>query len=124
MENETITLTALAVLLAPYLKEAGKTLATETIKLALEKRGDIKDAFVELFKPNEITTLGLNEQQTPENIKKLQQENPEITKEVQKKIEENRELLEELANFLSKQEGRTINTKTYIENASDFTINQ
>ena len=43
---EPITLTIVAILLAPFFTEAGKTLAVESVKLALEKRQDIKDKVI------------------------------------------------------------------------------
>jgi len=112
---EPITLAALATFIAPFFQEAGKTLAVESVKLALEKRQDIKDKFVSLFKPEEIITLGLNQEQSPEEVKALVKANPEVAEEVTKRIEANPDLLDELAKILSKQEGRTIHTHNYIE---------
>ncbi len=113
---EPITLATLAVFLAPYLQEAGKTLAVETVKLALENRQDIKDKFLNLFKRDEILSLGLNEPQSTEEVKALIAAKPEAKEEIQKIIESNQDLLDELAKAISKQEGRTIHTKYYIEN--------
>lgn len=109
-------LTTLAVILAPFFTKAGETLAVESVKLALEKRQDIKDKFLGLFKGDEIISLGLNEQQSPEEVKAAIDAKPEVAGEIQKKLEANQDLLNELAKFLSKQEGRTIHTKYYIEN--------
>lgn len=114
---EPVTLAILAVFLAPFFQEAGKTLAAESVKLALEKRQDIKNSLVNLFKP-EIISLGLNENQTPEEVKALLNAKPEIEDTVQQKIKSNSELLEELANVLSKHQGRTIHTKYYFEHVN------
>jgi len=121
---EVVTLTALAALLAPYFQKAGETLATETVKLCLEKRQDIKVAFVNLFKPDEIITLGLDKSQTSEEIKALQEANPDVATEVQKKIEDNSALLDELATVLSKHEGREIHATNYFENVNTINIDQ
>ncbi len=120
---EVVTLTALAALLAPYFQKAGETLATETVKLALEKRQDIKNSLANLFK-TEIISLGLNENQTPEEVKALLTAKPEIKDTVQQKIKSNSELLEELANVLSKLEGRTIHATNYFENVNTINIDQ
>jgi len=121
---EPITLAALATFIAPFFKEAGKTLAVESIKLALEKRQDIKDKFISLFKPEEIITLGLNQEQSPEKVKALVKANPKVAEEVTRKIEANSDLLDELAKILSKQEGRTITTTNYFENVNTINIDQ
>lgn len=111
-------LTALATFLAPFFQEAGKTLTVESVKLALEKRQDIKDKFLGLFRHDEFISLGLNENQTPEEVKALVAANPEAAAEIRKKIESNQDLLDELAKILSKNEGRTIHTKYYFENVN------
>lgn len=111
-----ITTTALASFLSLLFTEGGKTLATESVKLALQNRQDIKDGFVNLFKHDEIITLGLNEEKSPEQVKELLEANPEIAQEIDQRVKDNSELLDQLAKILSKHEGRTINTKYYIEN--------
>jgi hypothetical protein len=113
---EPITLTALATLLAPFFTEAGKTLAVESVKLALEKRHDIKDSFLSLFKPEEFISLGLNENQKPEEVKALLAANPDIEARAQAKIESNPDLLKELLRIIKEQAGAessqiTINAK-------------
>ena len=113
---EPITLAALATFIAPFFQEAGKTLAVESVKLALEKRQDIKDKFANLFKPEEIITLGLNDEQNPENVEDLVRANPEVAAEVTRKIEANPDLLRELLDIIKQQAGNesspiTINAK-------------
>ena len=102
---ELITIAALSSLLAPFFTKAGETLATESVKLALEKRQDIKDSFVKLFKPDEIITLGLNEEKNPEDITALAEANPETFDAVNKKIADNGELLERLLEVIKNQSG-------------------
>ena len=82
---DPVSVTTLAAFLAPFFTKAGETLATESVKLALEKRQDIKDKFVNLFKPEEIIKLGLNDEQSPEEVTALVKANPEINEEVTKK---------------------------------------
>lgn len=113
---EPITLATLALFLAPYFNKAGEKLAEKTVEIALENRQDIKDKFLNLFKRDEIISLGLNERQSPEEVKALIAAKPEVNEEIQKILESNKDLLDELAKAISKQEGRTIHTKYYIEN--------
>lgn len=112
---DTVSITALASFLAPFFVKAGETLSAETVKLALEKRQDIKDGFVKLFKPDEIITLGLDEDRKPEEVLELVKSNPDVAKEVERRIKDNSELLNELAKFLDQNGGRNIYTKYYIE---------
>ncbi|HEX8736111.1 MAG TPA: hypothetical protein VF721_12360, partial [Pyrinomonadaceae bacterium] len=102
---EPITLTALAVFLAPFFTKAGETLAVESVKLALEKKQDIKDRFLALFQRDEFISLGLNEQQSPEEVKALISAKPEVAEEVQKKFEANPDLLKELLEIIKQQAG-------------------
>lgn len=120
---EPITSATLAAFLALFFQEAGKTLAVESVKLALEKRQDIKNSLANLFKP-EIISLGLNENQTSEEVKALLNAKPEIEDTVQQKIKSNSKLLEELANVLSKHQGRAIHTTNYFENVNTINIDQ
>lgn len=111
-----ITTTALAAFLSLLFTEGGKTLATESVKLALEKRQDIKDGFINLFKRDEITTLGLNEEKSSEDVIALLKANPEIAEIVTKKIEANSDLLNQLLEIIKQQAGKdssniTINAK-------------
>lgn len=96
----------LAALLAPLFLEGSKTLAVESVKLALEKRQDIKDKFVNLFKHDEIISLGLNEPQNPEEAKALIAANSEVAEEAQKKLESHPELLKELLEIIKQQAGK------------------
>ena len=123
---EPVSIAALAVFLAPFFTKAGETLATESVKLALEKRQDIKDKFVNLFKREEIIKLGLNEEQSPEEVTALIEANPEVAGEVTKKIESNPDLLKELLEIIKQQAGKdssniTINAKN-IAAAGNVTI--
>jgi Tfp pilus assembly protein PilN len=111
---EPITLTAVALFLTPFFTEAGKTLAVESVKLALEKRQDIKDKIIDVCRP-EFTSLNLNDVQSLEEVKALIEAKPDVAAKIQNKIEANSDLLDELAKILSKQEGRTIHTHNYIE---------
>ena len=123
---ELVTLTALASFLAPFFTKAGETLATESVKLALEKRQDITDGFVNLFKRDEIITLGLYEDKSPEEITASVKANPEVAEAVTKKIEANPELLNQLLEIIKQQAGSeasniTINAKN-IAAAGNVTI--
>jgi len=106
-----ITVAAVATLLAPYFLKAGETVAVESVKLALEKREDIKDSFINLFKQEEFISLGLDEYQNPEEVKALLEAETPAAETVRQKIESNRALIDELAKVLSQQEKVTINAK-------------
>lgn len=116
---EPISTTALAAFLSLLFTEGGKALAVESVKLALKKRQDIKDGFVNLFKPEEIILLGLNEEQSPAEVSALVKANPEVVAEIDKRIEANIELVTALEKFLNKHEERTIHSKYYIENVEE-----
>ena len=123
---ELVTITALAGILAPFFQKAGETLSTESVKLALEKRQDLKDSFVNLFKSDEIITLGLNEETSPEQITALVNANPETAEAVTKRIEANPDLLNQLLEIIKHQSGKdssniTINAKN-IATAGNVTI--
>jgi lysyl-tRNA synthetase class I len=120
---EPITITAIALFLAPYFHKAGEKLAEKTIEIALEKRQDIRDKFVEFFRP-EFTSLNLNDNQKPEEVKALIAAKPEVAEAAQKKLESKPDFLTELEKVLSKQEGRTINTTNYFENVNTINIDQ
>lgn len=119
---EPITATTIAVFLAPYLQKAGEKVTEKTIEILFDSRKDLAEKFRGLFE-NEIITLGLNEPSSEKAIELLSAK-PEIIEEVREIVLANQDLLKQVAEALSKQEGRTINTKTYIENAENFTINQ
>lgn len=116
-------LVTISAFLAPYLFEAGKTVSTETIKLLFSSRKELAEDFKNLFH-TEIQTLGLSNTATTNDITKQLQSKPEMQEEIRQKVEANQDLMNRLTEALSKQEGRIIHTKTYIENASNFIIKQ
>ncbi|HEX9928976.1 MAG TPA: hypothetical protein VGB02_10620 [Pyrinomonadaceae bacterium] len=105
---EPITLTALATLLAPFFTEAGKTLAVESVKLALEKRHDIADSFLSLFKPEEFISLELNENQEPERVKALLESDNEAAAQLRQKIEAKQDLMSELRKIIESETGKNV----------------
>lgn len=116
MEPVSMTTMTLVAFLSIILSEGGKTLTVEGIKLAFEKRKDIREGFINLFQPEEITQLRLNEKQEPDEILDVIKRNPDQIEELSKRIKAESELIDKLEKFLIKQEGRTINAKNYIEN--------
>lgn len=125
-----LTTTAVTGFLALLFQEGGKTLAAESVKLALEKRHDIKDKLVELFRP-ELISLNLNETQTSEEVRALLTAKPEIAESVQNKVENNSELLKELLEIIKTQKGKdssqiTVNAEKVgqVINDNHGTINQ
>jgi len=113
---EPLTLTAIAVFLAPYFQKAGEKLAEKTVEIALEKRQDIKDKFINLFSRDEVISLSLNDNQNTGEVKALLTAKPEIAEAVQKQIEANPDLLKELLEIIKQQAGNesfqiTINAK-------------
>lgn len=120
-----ITIAAIAAFLSPFLVKAGEKVAEKTVERLFDSRKDLAEKFFGLFK-TEFQTLGLNETSTPEEITKQLEAKPEVKEEIRRKVEDtnNQDLMNQLTEALSKQEGRMITCKTYIENASNFTINQ
>jgi hypothetical protein len=113
---EPITLTVLAMLLTPYFQKAGEKLSEKTVELALEKREDIKESFLNLFKGDEIISLDLNKREPIEQAKALLEAKPEIELEVRQKVESNQILLGKLLAIIKEQVGTessqiTINAK-------------
>ena len=105
------------------MRKAGEKVAEKTVEALFDSRQDIAEKFRGLFE-TEIISLGLSESAASEDIIKQLEEQPAVKEKIHQKIEANQDLLELLAEALSKKEGRTIHTKTYIENAKDFVINQ
>jgi len=109
MEPITLTLTALGVFLAPYLQKAGEKVAEKTIETLFDSRKDLAEKFTGLFH-QEIITLGLNDSATTEEVVEQLEAKPEIKAEIAKKVVDNRDLLDELAEAF-KPMGITINAK-------------
>jgi ribosomal protein S17E len=109
-----ITIAAIAAFLSPFLVKAGEKVAEKTVERLFESRKDLAEKFSGLFK-NEFQTLGLNETSTPEEITYQLEAKPDVKEEIRQKIEANQDLVNQLTEALSKQEGRTITCKTYIE---------
>jgi|ERR1044072_635899 hypothetical protein len=121
---DPLTLTALGVFLAPYLQKAGEKVAEKTVEALFDSRKDLADKFTGLFH-QEIITLGLNDSTTAEEVTQKLAAKPGVKVKIDKKVSDNIDLLNKLAEALSKHEGgRVIHTKTYIENAGDVIINQ
>jgi hypothetical protein len=92
---EPITLTAIAVFLAPYLQKAGEKVAEKTIETLFDARKDIADKFTNLFRP-EIISLGLTDDASTDEVTKLLDEKPIIKGEIGRKVENNLSLLGEM----------------------------
>jgi len=92
---EPITITAIAVFLAPYFKKAGEKVAEKTIETLFASRKDLAEKFTGLFR-SEIISLGLNDSASTKDITEQLHAKPEIRTEVDKKIVSNQHLLGEL----------------------------
>jgi hypothetical protein len=98
--------------------------AAETIKnIAKGSANLLQENLHSILKP-EFTALNLSIEDSPEAIQKKFEARPEIKEAVRHKLEADPDLLNQLVTVLKKNDGRTINTKTYIENAGNITINQ
>jgi hypothetical protein len=106
--------TAIALFLSPYLIKAGEKVAEKTVETLFDSRKDLADKFLDVFKP-EFQTLGLSETSTSEEITKQLDAKPKVKEAIRQKVESNQDLITQLTEALSKQEGRTITCKTYIE---------
>jgi hypothetical protein len=96
----------------------------ETVKNIAKGSANSLQQNIGSFLQQEFIALNLNSDETSEEIQRKLDAEPEIKEQIRRKIEENPNLLNQLTEALRKQEGRLINTKTYIENAGDITINQ
>ncbi len=112
---EPVTLGTLATFLAPLFLEGGKTLAVESVKLALANRNDIKDKIIDVFRP-EIISLNLNEEQKPEEVRALVESKPEIAEAVRSKLEANPDLLTKLLEIIKQQTGNESSQITIAKN--------
>ena len=110
-----ITLAAIAVFLSPFLSKAGEKVAEKTVETLFDARQDLADKFGNLFHA-EFQTLGLSETATAAEISQQLAARPEVKEAIREKVAANQELMGKLTEALSKQEGRTITCKTYIEN--------
>ena len=112
-----LTAAAITGFLALLFQESSKTLAVESVKLALEKRHDIKNKVVEFFGP-EFTLLNLSEAQTSEEVRALLEAKPNIAETIQKKVESNPDLFNELLEIIKQQAGN--NSSQIIINAKNI----
>ncbi len=110
----TFTFAAIAAFVSPYLHKAGEKVAEKIIEALFDSRKDIAGKFENIFK-EEIITLGLSETATSAEIAEQLETKPEIKEAIDMKVKANQNLLNELSEALSKQEGRNITCKTYIE---------
>jgi len=106
---EPFTLTALGVFLAPYLQKAGEKVVEKTVELLFDSRKDLAEKFSGLFH-QEIITLGLNDTATTEEVVQKLEAKPEIKAEIDKKLVDNKDLINELEEAF-KPMGITINAK-------------
>jgi len=112
---ETVTLTAIAVFLAPYLHKAGEKVAEKTIEVLFDSRKDLAEKFAKLFQ-SEIVTLDLSDSDTEEQVVKQLEIKPELKIEIDRKVGNNQDLLNEMvkafeATPLPEFGGITINSK-------------
>lgn len=92
---DPVTITAIAVFLAPYLQKAGQKVAEKTIETLFDNRKDLAEKFTGLFQ-TDIISLGLNNAASAEEIAKQLSATPQVKQEVGNKIENNQDLLTEL----------------------------
>lgn len=97
---------------------------SETVKnLAKGSANSLHERVGEYLQP-EFISLNLNAEDSAEEIHKKLAAKPEIKQTIFEKLDAKPDLLNEITEFMKKNQGRYINTKTYIENAGDITINQ
>jgi hypothetical protein len=112
---ETISLTALAVFLAPYLHKAGEKVAEKTVEELFNARTELAERFSSLFK-TDIISLNIGDSAPPTKIASQLELQPEVKEGIRKKIEANQDLLVELVETSehmphTKFGGITINAK-------------
>lgn len=106
----------LIVFLGVFLSETVKNVAKGSANSLHERVSDY-------LKP-EFISLNLNAEDSTEEIQRKLEAKPEIKQTILEKLEAKPDLFNEITEFLKKNQGRYIKTKTYIENAGDITINQ
>ncbi|GAC1401182.1 MAG: hypothetical protein NVSMB56_16340 [Pyrinomonadaceae bacterium] len=92
---EPITLTAIAVFLAPYLKKGGEKIAEKTVEKLFDSHLDLAERFKSLFN-HDIISLGLSDAASTDEITKQLEAKPEVKEEVGKKVAANQDLLNEM----------------------------
>jgi hypothetical protein len=91
---DSVTLSAIAVFLAPYFKKAGEKIAEKSVEKLFDSNREIAEKFAGLFK-DDIISLGLNEPVSTSEITKQLEEKPVIKEEIRKKVADNQDLLME-----------------------------
>lgn len=112
---EPITLTALAVFLAPYLKKVGEKVGEKTVEALFDSRKDLTEKFVGLFR-DEITSLDLGYSASTAEVTTRLEAKPEVRAEVGKKVAEHQDLLNEVVEAFKQMpqaefNGITVNAK-------------
>lgn len=116
---DPITLTALGVFLAPYLHKAGEKVAEKTVEALFASREELAEKFKGLFH-QEIITLGLTDSTTAEEVTQKLGGKPEIKADIDKKLADNKDLVDELEKafkpmgitIIAKNIGAVINNPT------------
>lgn len=112
---EPITLTALAIFLAPYLQKGGEKVVEKTVEALFDSRGDLANKFTDLFR-DEIISLDLGSSASTTGITRQLEAKPEVKAEVGKKVAEHQDLLNEMVEAFKQMpqeefNGITINAK-------------
>ncbi len=92
---EPITMTALAVFLAPYLQKGGEKVVEKTVEALFDARKDLAHKFTDLFK-DEIISLDLDSSASTAEITKQLEAKPAVKAEVGQKVAAHQDLLNEM----------------------------
>lgn len=92
---EPITLTAIALFLAPYISKGGEKLAEKTIEAVFDSRSELADKFKGLFS-DEIISLDLTANDSDADIESRLDEKPALRRSIESKISQNSALLLDL----------------------------
>ena len=116
-----ITTTILSTFLTACLLKVGEKVSEKTIENVFEHKKEILERFTGLFK-QEISTLGLSDTATLEEVQKQLEAKPEVARQALEKLNNNPKLLADLNEELEQMSGMTINAKN-IAAAGNVSIN-
>ncbi len=118
-----ITTAAIAAFLGACLYKAGEKFSEKTIETVFEKKKELANSFTRLFR-DEIVTLGLRDVITQTEVQRQLEAKPEIAAQVQKKWDDNAELVRMLHEQVRNVSSQMTNIAKNVGAQGDNKINQ
>ena len=117
---EPITASIVA-LLGACLYKAGEKISEKTIETVFENKEELADGFTGLFR-DDVITLGLTDRTTSVEVQRQLDAKPEIALQVQKKLDDNAELVRELHEQMKNVSGQMTNIAKNVGAQGDIKI--